>query len=256
MLLQRGASVGLTNSYGRTALMMAAAVGHYPMVKLLLSVGAATDSVDSWGRDAADWAEARGHSQLVPFLRGAAEAQKERQRQLVRGQAQQAATRGIGGGGGAPHPDDMDDASDLTYDMMDEEEYAEALAEEAYARAMEAVERRAREEAEAREAQKARIAATAAAAAAARKPPREPGGSSGAASEGSAATFPAVVLRRRRPAQRAKSSKPWRRSRCRRRGRTHSILAPSASRRHGVTTPSRHGGVCSPNGAPPAGESC
>ena len=71
MLLQRGASVGLTNSYGRTALMMAAAVGHYPMVKLLLSVGAATDSVDSWGRDAADWAEARGHSQLVPFLRGA-----------------------------------------------------------------------------------------------------------------------------------------------------------------------------------------
>ena len=83
VLLRRGARVELTNSYGRTALMLASCAGHASIVKLLLSVGAAVDPTDGWGRDALAWAHKRGQSHVIPLLQAAEQAQKLRQRQLV-----------------------------------------------------------------------------------------------------------------------------------------------------------------------------
>ena len=50
-LLQRGASVGLVNHYGRNALILAAMAGQHDVVRLLLSVDAPIDAVDAWDRD-------------------------------------------------------------------------------------------------------------------------------------------------------------------------------------------------------------
>ena len=132
MLLQRGASVGLTNCYGRTALMMAAATGHLPMIRLLLSVGAATEIVDAWQRTAAGWARARGHLHLVPLLEGAAVEQRERQRQLVRRQLRSrdhSRDHQAGSAAAAGHSSSHDPTGFAGYGEGEEEEEEE---EEAY----------------------------------------------------------------------------------------------------------------------------
>lgn len=87
MLLQRGASVSLVNSYGRTPLILAAMAGYPSMVKLLLSVGSAVDVRDIWGRDAIMWAKRRGHTHVLPLLQHALQTRVNIQRQLVQASA-------------------------------------------------------------------------------------------------------------------------------------------------------------------------
>ena len=76
-LLERGASLSLTNCYGRTPLMLAAMAGQEELVALLLSVGAAPDGVDSWGRDASEWARQRGHHHIVRLIQAAKRERKQ-----------------------------------------------------------------------------------------------------------------------------------------------------------------------------------
>jgi len=57
LLLARGARLNEVDNRGRTALMIAAELGHADIVKLLLAHGAATDSKDNEGHTAIDLAD-------------------------------------------------------------------------------------------------------------------------------------------------------------------------------------------------------
>jgi hypothetical protein len=87
-LLERGASLSLTNCYGRTPLMLAAMAGHEEMVALLLSLGAAVDGVDAWGRDAATWAEERGFFHIQRHINTAARERRQWMVAQMRGGAE------------------------------------------------------------------------------------------------------------------------------------------------------------------------
>jgi len=56
-LLGRGADVNARGASGETALMIAAAGGRTPIVRVLLAAGASADAKDSQGRTARDNAE-------------------------------------------------------------------------------------------------------------------------------------------------------------------------------------------------------
>ena len=75
MLLQRGASVNLQNSYGGTALMNAAINGHTTTVQALLDAKADTSLQDSDGDTALIWAEGRKNTATAQLLRQHGERQ-------------------------------------------------------------------------------------------------------------------------------------------------------------------------------------
>lgn len=95
VLLERGASVGLVNCYGRNALIMAAMSGNTEVVELLLQVDAPIDAVDAWDRDALSWARHRQHQIITRLLQQKADAQRDRQMARLAGQprTEAAATR-------------------------------------------------------------------------------------------------------------------------------------------------------------------
>ena len=72
-LLERGASLSLTNCYGRTPLMLAA-MAQEELVALLLSLGPPR-TASTRGRDASEWARQRGHHHIALHPGGQARAQ-------------------------------------------------------------------------------------------------------------------------------------------------------------------------------------
>jgi len=75
MLLQRGASVNLQNSYGITALMYAAFKGHTTTVRALLDAKADASQQDINGNTALMWAEDQKHTATAQLLRQHAKRQ-------------------------------------------------------------------------------------------------------------------------------------------------------------------------------------
>lgn len=75
--IHRGASVDKTRSRdGRTPLMIAASLGNFQTVKVLLEAGAQRDLRDNSGKTALDYASAHKHTNVVSLLRSwSAEAQ-------------------------------------------------------------------------------------------------------------------------------------------------------------------------------------
>ena len=69
MLLQRGASVNLQNSFGFTALMHAAGNGHTTTMQALLDAKADASLQDNDGWTALTWAEQRKHTATAQLLR-------------------------------------------------------------------------------------------------------------------------------------------------------------------------------------------
>ena len=69
LLLERGASVDLQDSYGGTALMYAAFNGHPDVVCRLLRAGAQIGLRDRSGMTAQKWAEEQGHHECARILR-------------------------------------------------------------------------------------------------------------------------------------------------------------------------------------------
>ncbi len=70
-LLTQGADPDARLPGGRTALMEAAELGRYDIVRELMVRGARKDLVDGQGRTAFDLAAARNHSDIVALLRDA-----------------------------------------------------------------------------------------------------------------------------------------------------------------------------------------
>jgi ankyrin repeat protein len=71
LLLAHGARLDLADNRGRTALMIASATGHLPMVELLRAAGADPALRDLTGRTARDLALEEGRREVVEFLDGA-----------------------------------------------------------------------------------------------------------------------------------------------------------------------------------------
>jgi ankyrin repeat protein len=68
LLILRGADLHLANNYGSTALMMAAKIGHFEVVKFLVEKGAVVDHVDNDGGTALCQAPLTGHLEIAEFL--------------------------------------------------------------------------------------------------------------------------------------------------------------------------------------------
>ena len=75
MLLQRGASVNLQNSFGFTALMNAAIKGHATIVQPLLDAKADASLQSTDGNTALMWAEHQEHAEAAQMLRQHAKPQ-------------------------------------------------------------------------------------------------------------------------------------------------------------------------------------
>ena len=71
MLLQRGATVDLTNKDQRSPLGIACAKGHAAVVSLLLGAGANVSHVDKWGDTPLAEATSNGHDSVAALLRAA-----------------------------------------------------------------------------------------------------------------------------------------------------------------------------------------
>jgi ankyrin repeat protein len=68
LLLERGAETDLADNRGRTALMIAAELGHDQAVGALLEAGARIDLQDKDGKTARDLAEAAGWAEVASLL--------------------------------------------------------------------------------------------------------------------------------------------------------------------------------------------
>jgi ankyrin repeat protein len=68
VLIQAGADVNLTSTWGRMALHAAAEGGYYRIVTLLIEAGATIDATDTAGRTAMHYAAKAGHNHVVKLL--------------------------------------------------------------------------------------------------------------------------------------------------------------------------------------------
>ena len=70
LLIARGADLGAQDNRGRSALMIAAELGHGGVVEQLLEAGADPGQTDAEGRRAADLARAAGYAELADRIDG------------------------------------------------------------------------------------------------------------------------------------------------------------------------------------------
>lgn len=69
LILDHGAPVDSTDATGKSALMIAAAIGKADMVKILLQSGAEVGLRDLSGATALDWAGRKGRDEILAILR-------------------------------------------------------------------------------------------------------------------------------------------------------------------------------------------